>query len=69
MSTQGDQARMSLIEQQLDLLAKAINNMATKRQTVQLNLIRQKEINSLTSRIESLETTVASLEAQIATLL
>lgn len=69
MSTQGDAARMTLIEQKLTQLAVAVNNMATKRQVAQLNLIRQKEVKSLLDRATTLEASVAELETQVASLL
>lgn len=69
MASTGDNARLENIERALNLLAKSLNNMASKRQTIQLNIIRQKELKNLQDRVSSLETLVASLEAQIASLL
>ncbi len=69
MADTGDNARLSNIERSLTLLAQSLNNMASKRQVLQLNIIRQKELKNLQERVSTLETLIASIEAQVASLL
>lgn len=60
--TDAEEKRIAAIEQMLNNLQVAINNLASKQQMRQLLLIRQTEVDELTQRIETLETQVTNLQ-------
>ncbi len=60
--TDSEEARIQAIEQTLNKVQTAIKNLASQQQVRSLNVIRQKEIDNLTTRIEALETLVSNLQ-------
>lgn len=63
--TAAESQRVEAIEEMLNSLQIAINNLASKQQLRQLLLIRQEEIDSLKLRVTDLETQVAALQSQL----
>lgn len=68
MSNSSNEARMLRIESTLDKIKSLLNNLVSKNQTQQLNILRQKDVKSLQDRVTSLETTLSELQNTIATL-
>lgn len=60
-----EEVRVRAIEEMINTLQIAINNLASKEQMRQLLLIKQSEIDSLTSRIASLEAQLTALQGSI----
>ena len=57
-----EENRIQAIETMLNNLQVAVNNVVSKLQMRQLLLVKQAEIDSLTQRVESLETQVTNLQ-------
>jgi len=57
--------RILLIEEVLNQLQTAVNNLISKKQLQQLMLIRQEEIEALKTRMTALETQVTLLQSSI----
>jgi polyhydroxyalkanoate synthesis regulator phasin len=55
--------RILLIEEKLNEMQVAINNMATKAQLKQFTHIRQTEVDDLKARVTDLESQIAVLQA------
>ena len=60
--TDAEETRIQAIETILNNLQIAVNNLMSKQQVRQLLLIKQNEIDSLTQRIETLESQVTNLQ-------
>lgn len=63
--TAAEEARILAIEQMLNNLQTAVRNLASKQQIRQLLLLKQTEVDNLTSRVAELEVLVAVLQQQI----
>ena len=63
--TDAEGLRIATIETLLNQLQVAVSNLATQQQIRQLTLIKQRQIDDLTSRIESLERQVQLLEGSL----
>jgi polyhydroxyalkanoate synthesis regulator phasin len=61
-------AKVAALENIVNLMQTAMNNLATKQQLNSLLSIRQAEIESLKARVSTLETTVISLDARVTAL-
>lgn len=57
------QVRIETLEEKVNEIQTAINNLATKRQLNASMLVRQNEIDELKQRVDSLETQIAALQA------
>jgi polyhydroxyalkanoate synthesis regulator phasin len=60
-----EEARIALIEEVLNELQVATSNLAAKQQVRQLILLRQTEIDSLTTRVAELERIIIILEQRM----
>lgn len=60
-----EEARIALIEEVLNELQVATSNLAAKQQVRQLILLRQTEIDSLTTRVAELERLITILEQRM----
>ena len=60
-----EEARIALIEEVLNELQIATANLAAKQQVRQLILLRQTEIDSLTTRVAELERIITILEQRM----
>lgn len=63
--TAAENTRITAIEELLNQVQIAITNLMSKQQMKQLLLIKQAEIDTLTQRVEALETQVATLQSSI----
>jgi polyhydroxyalkanoate synthesis regulator phasin len=61
-------AQVTALENIVNIIQAAMNNLATKQQLTSLLSIRQADIESLKSRVTALETTVSSLDVRITAL-
>ena len=60
-----EELRIEAIEELLNQVQTAIKNLASKAQFTQFTLIRQAEIDALTTRVTALESQLALLQNQI----
>jgi polyhydroxyalkanoate synthesis regulator phasin len=60
--TDAETNRIEAIEDMLNKLQVAINNLASKKQMQQLLLLKQNEIDSLTQRVVTLESQITLLQ-------
>ena len=60
--TDTERARITAIEEMLNILQIALSNFATKQMFRQLNLLRQSEIDTLNSKIAELEAIITTLQ-------
>ena len=63
--TDAEELRIEAIEELLNQVQIAISNLASKAQFTQFTLIRQAEIDALTTRVTALESQLALLQNQI----
>ena len=63
--TDAETTRVRNIELAINDLATAISNLMSKQQYRQLLLLKQNEVDALTTRVADLETQVAVLQGQI----
>jgi hypothetical protein len=61
-------AQVIALENMVNIIQAAMNNLATKQQLNSLLSIRQVDIESLKSRVTTLETQMASLDARVTAL-
>ena len=60
-----EEDRIKTIEQLLNKVQVAISNLMSKQQFKQLLLIKQKEVDALTKRIETLESEIQVLQSKL----
>lgn len=65
MWTDAEERRIRAIETILNNAQTAISNVISKEQVRQLLLIKQRQIDALTARVNSLETQVANLQSEL----
>ena len=63
--TTSEQQRITALEEVINDLQVAISNLMSKQQFSQLLILKQAEIDALTTRVTSLETQVAVLQGTI----
>lgn len=63
--TDAESIRIIAIEEAVNDVQTAVNNLASKQQMRQLLLIKQSEIDALTQRVAALETQVQVLQNRI----
>lgn len=63
--TDAEQLRLLAIEETLNDLQIAVNNLASKLQVRQLLLLKQQEIDALTEKVELLESQIAILQSRL----
>lgn len=63
--TQAEEDRIIALEQRVNDVMTAITNLASKLQMRQLLLLKQAEIDSLTTRLNSLESQMAILQQDL----
>lgn len=63
--TASEEVRIQAIENAINQLQVALQNLASKKEFRQLLLIRQEEIDDLKSRVTALETQVSTLQGQV----
>lgn len=61
--TSNEEARIEQIEQLLNRMQTALNNLASKQQLKALSVLKEKDINDLITRVVALENQVALLIA------
>lgn len=60
-----EELRIQAIETMLNKLQTAVNNLMSKQQMRQLLLVKQKEVDGLTSRIATLESQIQTLQGSL----
>jgi len=60
--TSAEESRVRAIETMLNKVQVAVTNLVSKLQLNQLLMVKQKEIDALTQRVENLETQVQTLQ-------
>lgn len=63
--TDAEEARIQDIEEMINALQIAYSNLASKTQLNQLILIKQREIDNLTARVETLESQLTVLQNRL----
>lgn len=63
--TTAEETRIQAIEELLNKLQTAINNLMSKQQMRQLLLIKEEEINTLKERVTALEAQIAVLQGSL----